>query len=181
MLTERGFASTRVTDVAEAIGISPALVFYHFDSKEQLFAEAFAWAVNQDFEALQEIANSDGTPTDRLRRMLQVYAPPGASRGWTLWIDAWATALRDPQMRKVSRRLDANWQRALAEVISAGVARGEFHCADPGAAAWKITSLLDGLAIQVVVHRGLVTYRQMREWGRQATAAELGIPSDRLG
>ena len=40
-IARRGFASTRVADVAAVLGISPALVFYHFASKDRLLAAAF--------------------------------------------------------------------------------------------------------------------------------------------
>jgi AcrR family transcriptional regulator len=175
VIARRGFAATRVVDVARAAGISPALVFYHFASKDQMLCESFAWAAEQEFAAIARIRSAGGTATAQLARMLDVYAPPRGQRGWALWIDAWACALRDPSLRAVSRKLDHRWQQEVAEVIAEGVASGEFCCPDPDGAAWRLGSLLDGLAIQVVVHRGLVTYPQMRRWGRAAAAREVGV------
>jgi len=40
VITERGFADTRIADIAERIGISPALVIYYFKTKDQLLTEA---------------------------------------------------------------------------------------------------------------------------------------------
>src|SRR5260221_6162968 len=40
VITERGFAGTRIADIAERIGISPALVIYYFKTKDQLLTEA---------------------------------------------------------------------------------------------------------------------------------------------
>ena len=56
-------------------------------------------------------------------------------------------------LQETSQRLNVAWQQLLAEVIEAGVAAGSFACADPDAAAWRILSLLDGLALQTVAHR----------------------------
>jgi AcrR family transcriptional regulator len=175
VIARRGFAQTRVTDVAQQAGVSPALVFYHFASKDQLLSESFAWAAQDEFEALDQIKQAGGTATARLVQILDVYAPPRSSRGWRLWIDAWASALRNPALQLVSRKLDARWQQEMAAVITEGVTAGEFRCDDPHAAAWRLGSLLDGLAIQVVVHRGLITYEQMRRWGREAAAREVGL------
>ena len=47
-----GLAQTRVADVASALGISPALVFYHFETKDRLLAEAFAYAAERDLVRL---------------------------------------------------------------------------------------------------------------------------------
>jgi AcrR family transcriptional regulator len=38
VVLERGFAGTRVIDVADALDISTGLVHYHFDSKDELLA-----------------------------------------------------------------------------------------------------------------------------------------------
>ena len=40
VISERGFADTRIADVAERIGISPALVIYYFKTKDQLLTES---------------------------------------------------------------------------------------------------------------------------------------------
>ena len=58
-------------------------------------------------------------------------------------------------------------------MIREGVAAGEFTCADPDAAAWRLTALLDGLGVQVAcLDRGLPATRLV-EWVRGAAAAEL--------
>jgi BetI-type transcriptional repressor, C-terminal len=59
-------------------------------------------------------------------------------------------------------------------VIREGVAAGEFTCADPDAAAWRLTALLDGLGVQVAVHRSIPTAR-LADWVRAAAAAELSV------
>ena len=39
-----GLCETRIADVAERAGLSPALVVYYFGSKEKLLTEALAYA-----------------------------------------------------------------------------------------------------------------------------------------
>ena len=168
----RGFASTRVGDVAAALGVSTGLVFYHFTNKETLLGEAFRYAAGEDLERLSATAAGEGSAAQRLDRILRLYSPAGSSEAWLLWIDAWGQALRSPELAEVSRQLDLRWKQTLASVIREGVAAGEFTCADPDAAAWRLTALLDGLGVQVAVHRGLPATRLV-EWVRGAAAAEL--------
>ena len=74
-----GLAATRVSDVAAALGVSPALVFYHFGTKDDLVAEAFAHAVERDVARARGDRGQRRTrPLDRLRRMLRLYGPTGA-------------------------------------------------------------------------------------------------------
>jgi len=91
-----------------------------------------------------------------------------------LWIDAWSQALRDPELAKISRQLDLRWKQTMAAVIAEGVATGEFACPDPEATAWRLTALLDGLGVQVTVHRTTPNGRLL-DWVRAAAAAELGV------
>src|SRR5207302_4283773 len=104
------------------------------------------------------------------------YGPsPQASPTWPLWIDAWAAALRMPDLQDVSRRLDVHWKDTVAAVIAEGVDNHEFSCDDPSGAAWRITALIDGLAVQATVHKGTVSRAQMRRWVRETAARELGV------
>ena len=99
LLDRIGLAAIRVADVAEALGVSPALVFYHFGTKDALVAEAFAHAVDRDLRRLDQATAQGTDPLDRLRRVLRLYGPTGAATGWRLWIDAWALAQREPTIR----------------------------------------------------------------------------------
>ena len=176
-----GLAQTRVADVASVLGISPALVFYHFETKDRLLAEAFAYAAARDLVALDKAVGRSGTAAQRLRAVLKLYSPAGSSPpGWTLWVDAWAAAMRSPELRKVSRRLDLRWKDAVAGIIEDGVRDGEFSCPDPHRAAWRITALIDGLAIQVTVHRGVLSRGQMAQWVAGLAERELGLAEGSL-
>ncbi|GAB3980141.1 TetR family transcriptional regulator C-terminal domain-containing protein [Actinoallomurus acanthiterrae] len=175
-IAERGVAAVRVADVAAALGVSTALVFYHFRSKDRLVAEAFAYAARRDLDRLAEVAGSGGSARRRLVRALRLYHPSGsAAPGWRLWIDGWSAALREPELRRVCRRLDLRWRDTIAGIIAEGVAAGEFACADPESAAWRITALIDGLSVQTTVHRGVLTRKQAEAWAYEQAARELGL------
>jgi AcrR family transcriptional regulator len=179
-VTRRGFARTRVADVAAVLDCSSALIFYHFGTKEKLFAEALQHAVERDLARLDEAISKSSDPVDAVRRMLALYSPQGDANGWTVWVDAWSESLREPEMRAMSRRLDLRWKDVLADQIRRGNDSGLFTCADPDAAAWRLSALLDGLAVQVMVHRSL-TRKELRALVRDAVAAELGVSPERWG
>ncbi len=173
LLDRLGLAATRVADVAAALHVSPALVFYHFGTKDDLVAEAFAHAVERDLHRLERAASGED-PVERLRRVLRLYGPTGRATGWRIWIDAWAVALRDPHIRKVLKRLDQQWQDILRGVVDDGVASGVFTCADPEATVARLSALVDGLSVAAVVHRS-VTREQLRGWVAAQLAVELGV------
>src|SRR6516162_4864427 len=44
VIVERGYAESRIADVAERAGTSPALVIYYFKTKDQLLTEAIRFS-----------------------------------------------------------------------------------------------------------------------------------------
>ncbi|MDH2388087.1 TetR/AcrR family transcriptional regulator [Streptomyces sp. HNM0663] len=171
----RGVAAVRIADVASALGVSNALVLYHFSSKEQLVSAAFAHAAAADLAHLRKLLGRRTTAVRRLRAAVRWYAPTGQAKGWRLWIEGWAAALREPVLRDVARDLDQQWKAALTEVIAEGAAGGEFACADPASAAWRLTAFLDGLAVQMTAYTGRLSRAAMLEWADDALARELSL------
>jgi AcrR family transcriptional regulator len=179
LLDRIGLAAIRVADVADELGVSPGLVFYHFGTKDTLVAEAFAHAVDRDLSRLDDATAKGADPLDRLRRVLRLYGPTGTAAGWQIWIDAWAMAQREPTIRRVLRRLDQRWTMALLAIVEQGVAEGSFTCADPTASVARVSALLDGLSVATLVYRS-VTRAQLREWVAAAVASELGLEAEAL-
>ena len=173
-VTVQGFDQVRVADVAAALGISPALVFYHFATKDRLLAAALEHAADQNLARLERAGRGAPGAVARLRRVLRLYAPGSGAPGWPLWIDAWAAGQRSPELQATLRRLDERWREAFVAVIREGVAEGVFTCPDPEAAARRLMAVMDGLAVQATVHRE-VRLRQMAQWSRVAAAHELGL------
>jgi AcrR family transcriptional regulator len=173
VIVDRGLANTRTGDVARAAGVSQALVFYHFSTKDALLEQAFAYAAEQDLAGLAAVLDGTRPPAEKVRRIIDLYAPAGRSKAWALWIDGWSEALRNPDLEKLSRRLDLRWKEALAEVIEAGVADGSFACDDATRAAWRLTALIDGLAVQLTVHEDVMPREQILEWIHDAVDREL--------
>ncbi|MFH8337190.1 TetR/AcrR family transcriptional regulator [Streptomyces sp. AM6-12] len=176
----RGVAAVRIADVAAALGVSNALVLYHFSTKEKLVAAAFAYAAEDDLAQLRKLLGRRTTALRRLRAAVRWYAPTGQAEGWRLWIEGWAVALREPALREVTRELDRWWKAALAEVIAEGVAAGEFTCPDPPATALRLTALLDGLAVQLTSYPGSIPRARARAWADEALARELGVEREKL-
>ncbi|MFE9448181.1 TetR/AcrR family transcriptional regulator [Streptomyces sp. NPDC006739] len=179
-IEERGVAAVRIADVASVLGVSNALVLYHFETKERLVAAAFSYAAEDDLARLRGLLDRRTSALRRLRAAVRWYAPTGQAKGWRLWIEGWAVALREPALRDAARDLDRRWKAAITEVIAEGVAAGEFHCPDPAAAALRLTALLDGLAVQLTCYAGAVPRSRAQRWADEALARELGLGPEAL-
>jgi uncharacterized protein (TIGR02246 family) len=176
VVIERGFAGTRISDVAKRLEVSSSLIHYHFDSKEQLLAEAFAHYARNDLAEMEGEVAAAPTALAQLDRVIQNYVPEGSDDvEWMLWIDGWGEALRNPMMKKISQELDEQTSDLLERVLAGGVASGEFTCASPAATAMRLTALVDGLAVQFAAHDGMMDRSQLIDHVRTVAAFEVGL------
>lgn len=173
-IEKTGMTALRVSDIADGLGVSSGLVFYHFATRDALLVEALEYAVVRDADRLDKALGREGEPLERLRRVLMSYGPIGAAHGWTLWIEAWSTALREPSIQASLRKLDKRWRDALEGVITEGVEAGVFTCPDPRSTVARVGALLDGLSVAALIYKS-VNRRQLQAWVRDTTADELGI------
>src|SRR5271157_2330429 len=69
---ERGYAATRLDEVARAAGISKGTIYLYFPTKEDLFRAVVRQAVLPNVEAAEaDLANHNGSSADLLRMMAQ--------------------------------------------------------------------------------------------------------------
>ncbi|HKN53238.1 MAG TPA: TetR family transcriptional regulator, partial [Amycolatopsis sp.] len=57
----RGIAGVRAADVAKALDVSSALIFYHYGTLENLIVEAFRQAAEKDLASLQAVQARGGS------------------------------------------------------------------------------------------------------------------------
>ncbi len=180
VMLRKGIAATTVRDVAERMGTSSGLVHHYFTSMDDLLAAAFEQAATQDLRTTTQAVDAEDDPLARLRVFFDTYTRADQDWAFQLWLDAWAEAARRPALRATSRRLNLAWQQVLVRCIEDGVAVGALGCADPDGAAWRILSLLDGLALQSVAHRVPIDRAAVVDWSVTYAETELALPAGTL-
>ena len=147
---------------------------------DDLLAAAFERAAQQDLAATREAMARCPGAVARLASFFVTYARAEQDWAFQLWLDAWAEAARRPAVQETSRRLNVAWQQLLEETIRSGTREGVLRCPDPAGAAWRILSMLDGLALQTVAHPGAVDRFAVVSWSVALAERELGLPPGAL-
>jgi len=177
----KGLASTTVRDVAARMGTSSGLIHHYFASMDEVLAAAFERVATQDLEMSARLMAEASSPVEALRVFFRTYTPADKDWAFQLWLDAWAEAARRPAVQATSRRLNLEWKALLERTIVTGVGSGAFSSADPAGAAWRILSLLDGLALQVVAHGTTISRMDVVAWSTAGAERELGLAPGTLG
>ena len=130
VFVERGFAATRLDDVAQRAGVSKGTVYLYFDGKEELFkAVVRSGIVRAIEEAEQTVAGYEGSSADLLRALIA---------GWWQYIGSTklsgipklmiSEAQNFPELaRFYYAEVIQRGSRLFATSIERGIARGEFR------------------------------------------------------
>src|SRR6202040_4281763 len=90
VIQERGFPETRIADVAEQVGTSPALVIYYFKTKDNLLTEAMRFAEDRWYELGASRMAVIDKAADRLEEIVAMTCLAEADTelpdSWALWL-----------------------------------------------------------------------------------------------
>jgi AcrR family transcriptional regulator len=179
VIAERGYADTRIADVAERSGISPALVIYYFKTKDQLLTEAIRYSEDSWYADGQRRLAALPTAAARVEEIVAMVCLPEGDPElhdlWLLWLDFWALAARNPGVASLRQKADERWRDLIGSLVVSGQEAGEFRAVDPGGFAILLSGLLDGLAIQIALEDPVVGPERAFDLSMRFIADQLGF------
>ena len=148
IFNQRGYERAALSDLMKATGLEKGGIYRHFESKQQLAAEAFdyAWKLAMDtrFEATEGISGS----VNRLNQIVRNFRDRRAglvAGGCPLLNTGVDSDDGNPQLREKARRALSSWLERLQTIIEEGQRRGEIPGdVDASELATLIVSTLEG-------------------------------------
>ena len=148
IFNQKGYDGAALSDLMRATGLEKGGIYRHFDSKQQLAAEAFdhAWKLAMDarFEGTHEISNA----VDRLKQIVRNFRDRRAGLvpgGCPLLNTAIDSDDGNPQLRAKARQALSSWLDRLQAITEEGKQRGEVRSdVDSTKLAMLIVSTLEG-------------------------------------
>jgi AcrR family transcriptional regulator len=176
VLYERGLFDTRIGDIAERAGTSSPTILYYFESKDRLLEEAVDHADRDFYERLSGGQDQFERASDKLVHLIEETSlGPGGLNDYTLWMEIWVRARRDPTVRQTYVRLDRRQRSLIADIVRDGQRSGEFSPdTEPDDFALVLSGLLDGLGVQVTLGQPDVTPERMVQRCLGLASRELG-------
>lgn len=152
LFVEKGFAATRVEEVAARAGVSKGTLFLYFPSKEALFKAVVRENASRHLaDALREVEGFTGSSMDLLHEFLR--------RWWTLYGGTPAAGLSKlmlieaghfPELaRYFQDEVVRPSHELLARIVQRGIARGEFRPVNVG----RLVHLIVAPLLQMVTWR----------------------------
>jgi AcrR family transcriptional regulator len=177
-IQQRGFANTRIADIASEAGMSTGAIHYYFEVKDEVLIAALKWASAQLFDRLESLAAGAASERVRLAQVLEHAVPvPGPRRGeYVLWIELWVRALQEPDLLPECEALSRRWRGYFFEAVRRGTEAGEFRpVLDPDEVAERLLAQVDGLGFELLLGYSWTSPERMRERLYGFAAEQLGI------
>ncbi|MFJ8929532.1 TetR/AcrR family transcriptional regulator [Streptomyces sp. NPDC102364] len=161
VLAERGLDAARLRDVARAAGVSIGALQHHFETRDELFREAFEWSIEQLIARWRASAADAPDPWHRFELLVQALTgDPELERRCATWTEFCASAARHPGLRDGVRSVHEEWLTLLTGIVEDGVIQGDFVPVLPvDTAIASIAALVDGCDMAVAAGGGMTPER----------------------
>lgn len=157
LLVEHGAAGARLTDIAEAAGVTPAAVTYYYPSLIELYGETYATATQEYIVKRRQLVEQADGPIARLVACLRLGVPEAGTSSYAATVlleELSALESREPDISRSGAVFEREQLELFTELIEDGIAAGLFRpVLSVADTARAILSLEDGLASPVVGDR----------------------------
>lgn len=150
----QGFAATSIDDIAQLLGCTKGLIYYHFKNKTDLFFAIHREGMNYNLAKIRPIAAGNDTAAERIDAMIRVHIDAvidrlAYQRVTLMGLEMMITGSTTPDERAMLDELSAmydDYEALYVQVIADGVADGSFAPEEPrmmvkpmlGAMNWMI-------------------------------------------
>ncbi|WP_030752849.1 TetR/AcrR family transcriptional regulator [Streptomyces sp. NRRL F-5135] len=138
---ERGYHATTTRDIAGRAGMSPAALYIHYKTKEELLHRISRVGHDKALEILTAAADGGGTAADRLASAVRSFVRWHAEQHTTARVVQYELDALGPEHRAEIMELRRGIDAAVRRIIADGVRDGEFDVPDVPGTTLAVLSL----------------------------------------
>ncbi|HEY8982296.1 MAG TPA: TetR/AcrR family transcriptional regulator [Streptomyces sp.] len=138
---ERGYHATTTRDIASRAGMSPAALYIHYKTKEELLRRISRIGHDKALDILRTAAHREGTASVRLADAVSSFVRWHAIRRTTARVVQYELDALGPEARAEIVALRREVNAVISGILEDGVASGEFDVIDVRGTTLAILSL----------------------------------------
>ncbi|TQK43537.1 TetR family transcriptional regulator [Streptomyces sp. SLBN-118] len=141
---ERGYHATTTRDIAGRAGMSPAALYIHYKTKEELLHRISRIGHDKALEVLSTAADTGGTPSERLAAAVSSFVRWHAGRHDTARVVQYELDALSDEHRNEIFELRRSSDAVVRGILREGVETGEFDVPDvPGTTVAVLSLCID--------------------------------------
>ncbi|QES50876.1 TetR family transcriptional regulator [Streptomyces venezuelae] len=137
----RGYHATTTRDIAQRAGMSPAALYIHYKTKEELLHRISRIGHDKALEILTTAAEGPGTAAERLDAAVRSFVRWHAAHHTTARVVQYELDALGPEHRSEIVALRRQSDAAVRGILADGVAAGEFDVPDVSGTTLAVLSL----------------------------------------
>lgn len=137
----KGFHGTTTRDIAAAAGMSPAALYVHHRSKEELLYLISREGHERTLALVRDAVAGTGDPVERLRAVVHAFTVHHARGHTSARIVNYELAALSPEHLREIAGLRRAIEQEMRDLVESGVAAGAFTTSNPRMAALALLSL----------------------------------------
>lgn len=151
IFTRKGFAASKMSDIAGDTGISYGLVYHYFKSKDEIYTELIEYAINSIGKVIDDICINTEQPIEQIRgivsRVLNSVEHKEASGYYYVLVMNALTCEAIPVPTSEIIKKSLSRLKMLSQIIKEGQKKGQIREGDPNEIAIACFSTVIGLAL----------------------------------
>jgi TetR/AcrR family fatty acid metabolism transcriptional regulator len=162
VFSQKGFARTTVSDIAQEAGIGKGTFYEYFESKEVVIYLAFEYFMEELVPDFKGIVQKSISASEKISLMIKGFSRILQSKEkqdlLSLTFDIWAEGIRSQPHRKSiemkMKQFYKDYREPVVKVLEQGIQSGEFRSdIKTEVEASVLVGLLDGLMVQWILDR----------------------------
>lgn len=145
-LRDNGTADLTIQNIADEFEKSKSLLYYHYETKDDLLVEFISWLIDRNAEVLQ--GDDVDTTEELVDRILPRELDEERAGFRAAFVQMRAEAASDADYREQFTLFDRLFRETLVSLVRQDVERGRFHDVDPEVAADTLLSTVDGAMLR---------------------------------
>jgi len=143
IFSQKGFHGASMQDIAEAVNLQKASLYYHVNSKQEILVELLDQALENVSAKMQRVLDTPDLPDVKLRQAMRVYMTTLLERGDMASVLLLEHRSLEPEFREKHLPKRDRFERMWRELIQEGVDKGTFACRDVAMASRALLGVMN--------------------------------------
>lgn len=143
LFVEKGYHAISMREIADAVGMTKAALYYHFRDKEQLFMAILEGVLSELSMLIEQCRQVESSCRGQIEAIVQqiMLLPP--ERRASLRLASQELSNLDAATRQqFVAQYHTQFIGRITSILAAGMASGEFRTLDPGIATWTLLGMM---------------------------------------
>lgn len=143
LFVEKGYHAISMREIADAVGMTKAALYYHFRDKEQLFMAILEGVLSELSALIEQCRTADASHRGQIEAIVrQIMLLPAARRASLRLASQELGNLDAATRQQFVEQYHVQFIGRITGILAAGMACGEFKPLDPKLATWTLLGMM---------------------------------------